>query len=171
MIINFIPAMGNNAEDMDMQLWAYIDKQCSDAEAQLITTLIATDKDWATQYKQLLSFNNELSSTEPEQPSMRFSKNVMDSITATKIAPATKTYVNPWVLRGIAGVFGLLLVTVFIYILSGLNWNTAPGASSFHLDYSKMETGSWWIPFALVNIVLLIIFIDAVLRRRRTAHK
>ena len=169
MIINFIPAMSSNTEDIDVQLWAYIDKQCSDAEAQRIALLITTDENWAAQYKQLLAFNTGLIQTEAEQPSMRFTKNVMEAITAAKVAPATKTYVNPWVVRGIAAVFALLLVSVFIYILTGINWNSGTSAPS-PFDYSKIQLGNWWVALILVNVVLLIIFIDAVLRRKKTAN-
>ena len=171
MIINFIPAMGSNTEDIDVQLWAYIDKQCSDAEAQRIGLLIATDQNWAAQYDQLLAFHNELAQADTEQPSLRFTRNVMETITATKPAPATKTYVNPWVPRGIASLFALMLTAIFIYILPGLNWSSTPSpASSFRFDYGKIVIGNWWVALLLVNIVLLIIFIDAVLRREK-AHQ
>ena len=170
MIINFIPAMATNTEDIQGQLWAYIDKACNDAEMQRIASLITTDKNWEAQYKELLAFHNELANIEAEQPSLRFTKNVMEAITAAKVAPAAKTYVNLWVVRSIVALFALLLVVVFIYILPGLNWATSPSTtSSTNFNFSKINTDSWWEALVLVNIVLLIVLIDAVLRRKK-AH-
>ena len=168
MIINFIPTMATNTEDIQVQLWAYIDKACNDAEMQRIASLITTDKNWEAQYKELLAFHNELAHIEAEQPSLRFTKNVMEAITAAKVAPAAKTYVNPWVLRSIAAIFAVLLAGIFIYILSGLNWNTPSStASSFPFGYNKTVIGNWWAAIILVNVVLLIIFIDALLGRKK----
>jgi len=163
MIINFIPAMG--AEERDMQLWAYIDKQCSDAEMQRIAALIAADKSWEAQYNELLAFHKEISTAEPEQPSMRFTRNVMDAIGATQVAPATKSYVNLWVVRGVAAMFALLLIGAVIYMLRDIDW-TSHSTSPLPGIARKIDMSNWWTVILAVNVVLLILFIEAILRRR-----
>lgn len=163
MIVNFIPAMGK--EEMEMQLWSYIDKTCSDAEAQRIAALVAGNKQWQAAHQQLLALHRTLTVIEPGQPSMRFSKNVMEAISVAQPVPASKSYVNPWVLRGVMAVFVLLIAVIFIYTLPLINWSSAARpAMPFHFDLSKLDIGKWWMAIAGVNIVLLIIFLDAFFR-------
>ena len=44
-----------------------------------------------------------MTGSELEAPSMRFTVNVMDEIAHYQIAPATKSYINKNIIRGIGG--------------------------------------------------------------------
>lgn len=164
MILNFIPAMSK--EEMEMQLWAYIDKQCSDADRQRIDGLIANDAAWKSQYDEFLAFHNELATADAEQPSMRFSRNLMEAIGSANIAPASRNYVNRWVIRGITASFVLLLIVTIGYSLANINWHSS-GSSNIKL--SNIPTGTWLPILISVNIILVIVFIDLLIKGRRAA--
>ncbi len=154
-------------EDREMQLWAYIDGQCSDADSRRIALLISGNADWKEEYEQLLALHNTLTATEPEQPSLRFSRNVMEAINTAQPARAAKSYINPWVLRLIAGIFVSLLVAIFIYAMSLKDPGTSPAINTpLFRDMNKIDTGKWWMAIAGINIVLLVLFVDTLLRRR-----
>lgn len=61
------------------------------------------------------TYNDLMKSLEAEQPSMRFTKNVMDSIEGLEVARVTKHYINPLVIKTIAAVLVLcMLVSIYI---------------------------------------------------------
>ena len=86
--------MGTN-EEIEMMLWEYMDGTCSQADMQRISILVERDETWKAKYAELSAFNADLANgLHLEQPSLRFSKNVMEAVATVKIAPATKMYIN-----------------------------------------------------------------------------
>ena len=81
------------------RLWNYIDGTSSPEEKLLIEKLLKEDNTWKDKYKELLQLNQLLQTPDLEQPSLRFTKNVMEEIAKLHIAPATKTYINKKTLR------------------------------------------------------------------------
>ena len=88
-------------EAIEMQLWSYIDGDCNAAEKQRMAELISADPVWKQKYAELLAVHEGLQQMEAEHTSMRFSKNVMEAISHVKVAKATSSYINPWVIRGV----------------------------------------------------------------------
>src|SRR5574338_166173 len=82
---------GDGIED---RLWEYIDGTLSSSERTRIGELIASQVEWKSKYQELLAVHELLHSTELSEPSMRFTKNVMEEIGRLQIAPATRTYIN-----------------------------------------------------------------------------
>ena len=90
--------------DMEQQLWNYIDGIASIDEKSSIERLLDSNLEWKNKYHELLQTNQLLKSTELEQPSLRFTKNVMDTIAKYQISPAAKKYINNRIIWGI-GIF------------------------------------------------------------------
>ena len=84
----------NTQQPMEDRLWDYIDGLSSPAERSAVETLIAANQEWRRKYRELLDVHQLLAGSELEEPSMRFSKNVMEEIARHHVAPATTTYVN-----------------------------------------------------------------------------
>lgn len=72
-------------------------------------------------------FKQLFSSLEPEQPSMRFTKNVMDSIEGLPVAKVSKNYVNPWIVKGIAAMLIVAIVVLCIYTYTSADNFSMPG--------------------------------------------
>src|ERR1700728_4810420 len=97
-------------EEIEMQIWEFIDNACSQADQERISMLIVQDISWREKFNELNAFHSGTSqSLELEHPSMRFTKNVMDAVAVAHIAPATKKYVNISIIRGIAAFFILTI--------------------------------------------------------------
>src|SRR5690349_7833363 len=107
-----------NIED---RLWEYIDGLCNDAENAEINRLIHSDGQWKSKYEELLALQHLIESSELEEPSMRFTQNVMEEISKLYIAPATKTYINKKVIFGIGGFFITMIVGLLIYSFAQVN--------------------------------------------------
>src|SRR5213075_3572418 len=102
--------MEENKNNVDNRLWEFIDGQSSIEEGSAIEKLIETNKQWKEKYHELLELHQLAQSSALEEPSMRFTKNVMEEIRKYHIAPAAKTYINNKIVWGIAAFFIVLIV-------------------------------------------------------------
>jgi hypothetical protein len=157
----------NSAEDIEIQLWEYIDHVCDEATRVRIAQLIATDNVWKRKYVELTALNTTLGSLEPEHTSMRFSKNVMEAIATAHVAKPTKSYVNKWVVRGIAAVFVLLIGFVLVYSLQDLNWSSEPATKK--VDYSSIFNSNFVLYVVLANVLVGMVIVDTLMRRKKKA--
>ncbi len=158
-------------EEIEMLLWDYIDGNCNEAEQKRIADLIAGDTEWKQKFEELSALHQNIH-PELEQASMRFTKNVMEAVAKTQIAPATKKYINPYIVRGIAALFIVLIIAVLVYALFTVNWNTAASASSAGFDTSKLHLHNLFnsnavYTFILINIMLGLLFMDSIFRRKK----
>jgi len=161
----------NQQQNMDQQLWSFIDGLSSKEERSEIEKLLETNLEWKNKYLELLNIHQVLKSAELEQPSMRFTKNVMEEITRLHITPATKNYINNKIIWGLAGFFITLIVGFFIYGLGQIDWN-AEGTTKLpvdlnSVDFSKFFNNNFVTGFMMVNVLLGLVLLDRVLANRR----
>jgi hypothetical protein len=164
--------------DIEQRLWEYMDGVSSTSEKTVIEKLIASDAEWKNKYKELFEINSLLAAGELEEPSMRFTKNVMDEIGKLHIAPATKTYINKNIIRGI-GIFFVTLITGFlIYGFGQMDWSAGSGDGNSKLpfdlskiDLSKFFNNSYVTGFMMINIILGLVLLDSYFKKRREQWK
>lgn len=106
---------------------------------------------------------NIIEALETEQPSMRFSKNVMEAIDGLEVAKVSKRYVNPWVIRMVVTVLILCVITsvayVYITSVSLPDYSVAFAQSNFQFQkFSNYILGT--------NILLLLVFIERWLSKK-----
>ncbi len=165
-------------QQVEEQIWSYIDGKASQQEVLFVENMIATDLLWRNKYKELLEVNQLLKTDmELEQPSMRFSKNVMEQIVGLQPAKATVKYINKNIIRSIAAFFILTITGSLIYTFTTVEWVSASGASPLPFDLNKLNPGqlnfskllsSTWINIILmVNVVLGLMLLDNYLRRKK----
>ena len=160
------------SDDMEARLWDYIDGISEASEKALIEKLVNDNAEWRSRYKELLELHQLVQSSELEEPSMRFTKNVMEEISRLHIAPAAKSYINKRVIWGIGGTFIAMIVGFLIYAVAQINWSEGKSENSIgidlsQIDYSKMFNNNLMNAFMMVNIVLGLIFLDRYLANKR----
>src|SRR5688572_13237592 len=104
------------------RLWDYIDGVSTMEEVTVISELVTKDEAWRAKYRELLEVQRLLQSSELEEPSLRFTRNVMEEIGKLHIAPATKTYINKNIIRGLAIFFLTLIVGFLVYGFGQVDW-------------------------------------------------
>jgi hypothetical protein len=161
----------NKQQNQEERLWDYIDGLSSIHEKSVIDQLLARDADWQAKYAELLEIQQMLHSTDLEQPSLRFTKNVMEEISRLHIAPAAKTYINKRIVWGIA-IFFITIVTGFlIYGFGQVDWSTQGDTSLpidfSKIDYSKMFSNAFVNVFLMINVVLGLFLLDRYLASKR----
>jgi hypothetical protein len=118
--------------NMEERIQAYINGECNDADRITVEHKIAGDKVWREQYQAMLSVHELLlSGLEPMEPSMRFSKNVMDEIAGLTIARPARQFINPWIFRITGGILGTFLLAILVYSFSLADFSS--GASDTKL--------------------------------------
>src|SRR5215213_8207408 len=105
----------NQQQQIEERLWTYIDGQCAADEQSAIEKLLQSNVEWQSKYRELLEVHQMLQQSELEEPSLRFTRNVMEEIARMQIAPAAKSYINKKIIYGIGGFFITMIVGFLIY--------------------------------------------------------
>jgi hypothetical protein len=166
-------------QQMEEQLWSYIDGTATAAEKTFVEQMLASQEEWKKKYKEQLEIHQLLlTETELEQPSMRFTKNVMDGIAGMQPKAATSTYINKNIIRSIAAFFIISISALLVYSITQINW-TADASTTLLPDLkdvslpqwnvSKLFTGTTLNIMLMVTIVLSLMLFDGFLRRKKSA--
>jgi hypothetical protein len=158
--------------NMETRLWDYIDGSSQIEEKNVVEQLIATQAEWRAKYHELLEVQQLLSqSLELDEPSMRFSQNVMEEIARYKIAPATKTYINKKIIYGIGGFFILMILGFLVYGFGQINWSDNSGTlvSQYtnKVNWSRFFSSTYTNIFLMLNAVTGLMLLDLYLNKRR----
>lgn len=161
----------NQQENIEQQLWSYIDGFSSGEQKTAVEKLIASNLEWKNMYHELLEVHKLMSASDLEQPSMRFTKNVMEEIAKLHIAPATKNYINKKIIWGIASFFITLIVGFLIYGFAQVDWNfkddSKPLIDLSTFDMSKIFNNTFVNVFMMLNVLLGLVLLDRVLANKR----
>jgi hypothetical protein len=157
---------------IEERLWDFIDGTCNAEEKTFIEQLIATNAEWKAKYKELLEVNQLMSDIDLEEPSMRFTQNVMEEIGKFQIAPAAQSYINKRVIWGIGTFFLLSIVGFLIYGFGQVDWASTSGNSKMPIDFSKVDlsvffNNTYTNVFMMVNAVLGLALLDMYLGKKK----
>jgi anti-sigma factor RsiW len=167
-------------QQMEEQLWSYIDGTATAAEKKFVEQMLASQEEWKKKYKEQLEIHQLLlTETELEQPSMRFTKNVMDGIAGMQPKAATSTYINKNIIRSIAAFFIISISALLVYSITQINWTADASTTTLLPDMkdvplpqwnvSKLFTGTTLNIMLMVTIVLSLMLFDGFLRRKKSA--
>ncbi|HTJ11917.1 MAG TPA: hypothetical protein VL547_07825 [Dinghuibacter sp.] len=159
---------------MEDRLWDYIDGRATPAEREEIEALLASDPALREQYAELLSIHAVLQGADIEEPSLRFTKNVMEAVAGQSVAPATPTYVNKRVIRGITIALLSLLGATFAYVLVLLKLAPSVEKPTPGLQFDvpqvsipDLHLDPYLSSFIFIAILSAFVWIDAWHQRRR----
>lgn len=159
--------------NMEERLWDYVDGISSAHEKSVIEKLLQTDSEWRHKYKEILKASMFFQENiELDEPSMRFTQNVMEDIAKYKIAPAASTYINKKIIYGIATVFVTIIVAMFVYVFANVNWATSGSGGGMPFDISKINYGKIFSStyvniFLMLNMIIGLVLFDKYLSVKR----
>jgi len=158
---------------IDEQLWDYIDGNLDETQASAIKEKINTDAEFKSKYEELARFNLNFDKIELEEPSMSFTRNVMESIAFEPAPIAMKTKVDKRIIYSIGSFFILSLLILFGYMLYNSNL-TMPGFDqkvNFRFNLDKYITPATIYSFLFADVVIGLIFLDQFLREKMAQSK
>lgn len=168
--------MQEKERNMEQELWEYIDELCTEADRQRIAELIRTNSKWAAMHKELLAFQQELAeSSELQEPHMRFTQNIMDTIAGMQPVPVMRRYINRSLMRGLAAFFIISTGLSLLLILFSTNWSAPMSIANEAWHLPKIDFSPYFNSHSAnlgisILVVLLLVFFDQMLRTRRVKH-
>lgn len=161
----------NTQQQMEERLWSYIDGEGATDERSAIEQLLQSNVEWQSKYRELLDVHQLLHSTELEEPSMRFTRNVMEEIAKMHIAPATRSYLNKRIIYGIGVFFMTMIVGFLVYGISQIDWS-ASGSTNMPVDFGKVDysvffNNTYVNIFMMINVVLGLVLLDRYLANKK----
>ncbi|TCD11716.1 hypothetical protein EZ449_05515 [Pedobacter frigidisoli] len=157
---------------IEQQLWDYIDGNLDATQAKNIEEKIKSDAEVKLQYEELLNLNLAFGDLELEEPSMSFTRNVMESVALLPAPVALKTKVNKNIIYGIGGFFVISLLALFGYTVYNANLSLSDFKLNVNLDFNLNSylTPTAIYSFLFADLVIGLVFLDYLLRKKM-AHK
>lgn len=150
------------------QLWDYIDGLSSETERAEIAAKLATEEKFHQLYVQLLEVNQQLTThLEIDEPSMSFTRNVMEQV-HHEIAPVKlKTKVDHRIIYAIGGFFTLALLSILVYATITASADLTMKMPTLDLEnkFDGLMNATVVRIFLFINAVLLLIYLDSYLRK------
>jgi hypothetical protein len=159
---------------MEERIWAYVDGLSDAREKAAVELLLQTDPAWKKCHASILDMDRAFRAVSLEEPSMRFTKNVMEQIATVRVAPATKSYVNKKIIYGIGGFFLLLITATLAYVIPQLDFSQASPESmpvkmpDLSVDWSRYLNATTLNIFFILDAVVALFFLDRYLQRRKS---
>ncbi|MGF1923646.1 MAG: hypothetical protein ACQUHE_05670 [Bacteroidia bacterium] len=160
-------------DTIEEQLWNYIDGHCTPSEKLEIEAKLAVNIQYHSTYQELLKVNEELNKIDFEEPSMSFTRNVMEKVSIELKPVALKTKVDQRIIYSIGFFFVFALAGIFVYALATSNLD-------YRFEFPKLDTGfdatkyinsSSILVFIFVDVVLASVYLDSALRKRSRTHQ
>jgi hypothetical protein len=159
---------------MEERIWAYIDGISDAKEKAAVEKLLQTDPAWKKCHESILDMDRAFRAVSLEEPSMRFTKNVMEQVASLKVAPATKSYVNKKIVYGIGGFFLLLITATLAWVIPQLDFSQAHPESipmklpDMSVDWNRYLNATTLNIFFILDAVVALFFLDRYLQRRKS---
>ncbi|HMG66800.1 MAG TPA: hypothetical protein VK588_03905, partial [Chitinophagaceae bacterium] len=106
-----------------------------------------------------------------EEPSLRFTKNVMEEIAKYQIAPATKTYINNKIIWSLGIFFVAMIVGSLVYGFGQIDWKTTSDPKLpidiSKIDFSKFFSNTYVNIFMMINVILGLMLLDRFLEVKK----
>ncbi|RYY08597.1 MAG: hypothetical protein EOO04_39785 [Chitinophagaceae bacterium] len=165
----------NTEQHIEARIWDYIDGSLSAEETSFVENLVATNQEWREKYAELLQVHGLMQeSLELEEPSMSFTRNVMEEISRLQIMPASKKYLNKKIIWGISSFFIVTLIGFIVYAFSQATLNSnSQSVSIFNIEsmnYDKLFNSAYTNVFLMINTVLGLVLLDMYLNAKKKKH-
>jgi hypothetical protein len=166
-------------QEMEKQIWEFIDGRCSDAESIFIKHQLLENPVWSDKYNELMRMHEMLQKEDLEVPSLRFTKNVMEEISRPPVTAAAKIYINKHVTRGIFAFFLVMIGGLLIYFVGQMHWSSQPtgtllpafSENANKLNWGKMLTGTYVNIFIGISAMLGLILLDKYLQTKKNLRR
>lgn len=173
MIENLYDMEKINNEERDFLLWRFLNKDVTPEESLSVQKLLDEDNDWKNALQEIQKTEEQFSLLETESPSMRFSKNIMESIAAEPIAKPIKSYINTRLIKAIVYSFVIVIVGILTYTFTQLEWTNTTEKSKpiqlpkVNIDWGFTNVGSWFYLFFAIVIVCIFVLVDRFIQSKR----
>ncbi len=142
---------------IEQRIWDYIDGNLSEAENKEITILIETNPEYQLVYSQLIDINSSLNDMELDEPSMGFTRSVVEKISLSPVPGSVKSMVDKRIIGGLASFFVLTIFGLLAYAIFNFSGQTPGYKTEIEVQWANFNG------FQSPDNILGFIFLDAIL--------
>lgn len=150
---------------IEEQIWDYVDG-CGDADYRSeIHSKIASQQDYKQAYEDVMAIHQQLQHISLEEPSMSFTRNVMELV-KLEVAPVSlRTKVDNRIIYSIAAFFILAMLAIFVYTVSQSHFSMPKSDLNLGADLSSHITPMMIKAFLFIDIIIAFLYLDRLLRK------
>jgi len=155
---------------IEQQVWDYLDGTCTGQEHKKIEYLINNDQAYRSIYAELKSLHFDLSKIELDEPSMSFTRNVMDKVAGSPVPGSIRSLVDKRIIYSIAAFFAISMIAMLAVTLSQIDW-TQPASTALpeyeipKVNYLSIMDGTFFRIFLFADLILGLYFLDSIMRK------
>lgn len=156
---------------VEQQIWDYLDGTCDEQESKEIARLIEADPAYKAVYSDLKNLHQDLGKIELDQPSMAFTRNVMDKISAMPVPGVIRSLTDKRIIYGIGAFFLISILVLLTMVFYQVDW-TKPAAEVLPdlrvptVDYSSYINGTYLRIFLFADLILGLYILDSLMRKK-----
>lgn len=159
---------------IEQRIWDYLDGTDTAEQRELTGQLIKSDPLYRQVYDECKSFNSLVSAIDQEEPSMGFSRNVMERINLEPVHASFKSLIDRRIIFGIAGFFLFTITALLVVLFYQIDWTQTTGFKTPEftmpaIDTAKYLNSTYFIIFFFVDIIIGLYLFDGFLRKRLRA--
>ena len=145
--------------NLEQRIWDYLDGTCSEQERKEIECLMESDPDSKAIYMELKSLNQEFSKFEMDEPSMSFTRNVMEKVKLEPLPGTFRSSIDKRIVYGITGFFLITIVALLGALFYQIDWSQ-PMTEAVQIYKIPEINVSGYLNSTVVNSFL---FVDTIL--------
>jgi hypothetical protein len=157
---------------IEQRIWDYVDGNSSPQEMELIKQLIQSDTEYKSAYQEILELSHSLKGLELDEPSLSFTRNVMEKLQSEPIPGSIKSLIDKRIINGLLFLFVSTIVVLLSIIIVQTDWSQAVlpqlelKLPSVRVDIPD-NMKSWALTgFLFADIVLGLYILDFYFRRK-----
>ena len=156
---------------IEQRIWDYLDGTVTAQQRELTEQLIKSDPLYRQVYDECKSFNNLVSAIDQEEPSMGFSRNVMERINLEPVPATLKSLIDKRIIFGIAAFFLFTITALLGVLFYHIDWSQTAGFKMPEFMMPSIDTGkylnrSYLNIFLFIDIIIGLYLFDGFLRKR-----
>lgn len=158
-------------KDIEQKIWDYLDGTCSEQERKLTAQLIENDPEYRSVYEECQSVHLNISATELDEPSMSFTRNVMEKLQMEPVPGLVRSLIDKRIIYGIAAFFLITITGLLGLLFYQIDWSQyvtsgMPNYQIPEIDISKYLNTNLIYVFFFADIIAGLYLFDGFLRKR-----
>ncbi|MDO8993484.1 MAG: hypothetical protein Q7U83_10490 [Daejeonella sp.] len=156
---------------IEQRIWDYLDGTGTLQERELTERLIKTDPVYQQVYQECKSFNSLVSAADQDEPTMGFTRNVMERINLEPVHSSLKSLIDKRIVFGIAAFFLFTITALLGVLFYQIDWSQhiSSGMQNYQIpeiDISKYLNTTLINIFFFADIIAGLYLFDGFLRKR-----
>jgi len=158
--------------NLEQRIWDHLDGAGTEEEREFTKQKINSDPEFRIVYEELCSIHLSISSLDLDEPSMSFSRNIMEKIQMEPVPGLEKSLIDKRIIYGITAFFLITITALLGVVFYQIDWTQQSGMymPEYKLpefDMSKYVNSTTINIFFFVDIIIALYLFDGFFSKRQ----